>query len=234
MIITKQRTSEKTLKPKPKVMTNRQRILTVLKGDTPDQVPFGIYEWKIPWGYDKRRLQERGLTMVNRYPGFCTTYPNCELKTMGYTENGIKMEREIVTTPGGEISALYQLDCTYGVRLQREFWIKSKEDYRAMISLIRDSNIERDYQPGITLMEALGEDGVVYIWKDYSPLQKIILHLIGMEKFCFELMDNPDDLWELYDALLELDLKKTPIVIEAPGDFIQYCANMDKPQGPFH
>ena len=67
-----------------KTMTNRQRVLAVLNGETPDRVPLTSYDWKFPWGYDKRRLRERGLTMVNRYPGFAVDYPHCELKTVCY------------------------------------------------------------------------------------------------------------------------------------------------------
>ncbi len=51
-------------------MTNRQRVLAVLKGDIPDRVLFTSYDWKFPLGFDKRKLRERGLVMVNRHPGY--------------------------------------------------------------------------------------------------------------------------------------------------------------------
>jgi len=191
----------------------------------PDRIPFASYDWKFPWGYDKRKLRERGLTMVNRYPGYSIEYPNCELKTICYTENSVRYEREHIKTPKGEITSLFVPDCTCNVRVQKEFWIKSEADYEALLFMINDSVVKPAYEQGSALLEALGEDGVVFVWKDYSPLQKIMLHFTGIEKFCYELMDRPDHVWNLYDALVELEHKKNPIAVKAPGDFIQYCAN---------
>ena len=206
-------------------MTNKQRVIAVLNGEMPDKIPFTSYDWKFPWGYDKRKLRNRGLTMVNRYPGYSIDYPNCELKTICYTENGTHYEREIVRTPKGEITSLFLPHRTCNVRAQKEFWIKSEVDYEPLIFMVNDAILKPAYGQGKSLMEGLGDDGVVFVWKDYSPLQKIILHLTGIEQFCYELMDRPGYVWALYDALLELERKKNPIVIKAPGDLIQYCAN---------
>ena len=208
-----------------KTMTNRQRVLAVLHGHKPDRVPFTSYDWKFPWGYDKRSLRDRGLTMVNRYPGYTLEYPNCELKTVCYTENGTRYEREIVKTPKGEITSLFLPDRTCNVRAQKDFWVKSETDYEALMFMVKDAVVKPAYQHGRTLLEGLGEDGIVYIWQGYSPLQKIIIHLVGIEQFCYELMDRPDHIWALYDALVELEHRKSPIILDAPGDLIQYCGN---------
>ena len=208
-----------------KAMTNRQRVLAALHGETPDRVPFATYDWKFPWGYDKRMLRERGLTMVNRYPGFAVEYPHCELTTVCYTEKGVRCEREIVKTPKGELTSLFLPDRTCGVRLQEEYWIKGEADYDPMLFMVNDAVLTPAYEQGLALIEGLGEDGVVYVWKDYSPLQKILVHLTGVERFCLELMDRPGKLMALYDALLDLERRKTPIVVQAPGDVVQFCAN---------
>lgn len=210
---------------KKQTMTNRQRVLAVLNGDRPDRVPFTTYHHKCPWGYDKRKLRERGLTMNIWYPGYSVEYPNCELKTICYTENGVKYEREFVKTPKGEITSLFLPDRTCNVRVQKEFWIKGEADYEPLIFMVNDSVFKPDYDQGKALLEGFGEDGVVFVWKDYSPLQKIIIHLIGIEPFCYELMDRPDYVWALYDALREMECRKNPIVVKAPGDFVAYCSN---------
>jgi uroporphyrinogen-III decarboxylase len=214
-------TSQRSNQP----MTNRERVLAVLHGETPDRIPLTTYDWKFPWGYDKRKLQERGLTMVNRYPGHTIEYPHCQFKTVCYTENGVRYEREFVQTPKGELTALFLPDRTCNVRFQKEFYIKSEADYEPLLWMIRDAVVKPAYEQGRALLDGLGEDGVVFVWKDYSPLQKIVVHLTGVERFCFELMDRPDQLWAVYDALVELDRQKTPIVVRAPGDCLQYCAN---------
>ena len=206
-------------------MTNRSRVLAVLKGYVPDMIPFTIYEWKIPWGYDKRKLRERGLVMMKRFPGFRTEYPNCELKTICYTKNGKKYERELVKTPRGEITSLFLYDQTSGARLQVEFWIKGEEDYKSLMYMINDTVYSPAYEEIITGKKDIGEDGFVWLWAGYSPLQQIILKLMGVEQFSYELVDRPDLLWTLYDVLWERDRRKYPIIAKAPVEMIQYCAN---------
>ena len=206
-------------------MTNRERILAVLHGERPDRIPFSIYEWKLPWGYDKRRLRERGLAMLRRFPGWRAEYPHCELQTICYTDGGQRYERETVKTPKGDISALFMPDQTCNVRFQKEFWIKTEADYEPLIFMANDAVLHPDYDEILAAQEDLGEDGLVFIWKDFSPLQKIILHLAGLEQFCFELMDRPDCVWALYDALLEFERRKYPVVARAPVELVECCAN---------
>ena len=206
-------------------MTNRQRVLAVLKGETPDYIPFTIYDWKIPMGFDKRKLRERGLVMMSRFPGYKIEYPNCELKTESYTKDGVFYEREIVKTPAGEISSLFLPGQTYNVRKQIEFWLKSENDYEPLMFMVKDAVIKPAYEDILAAREALGEDGVAYIWAGYSPLQEIIIHLTGIEQFCYELADRPEMIWALYDSLCQMDRKKYPVLAAAPVEMVEYCAN---------
>ena len=207
------------------MMTNRQRVLAVLKGDRPDRIPFTIYDWKVPWGYDKRKLRQRGLTMRRWVSGWRAEYPHCELKTVCYTEDGQQYEREIVTTPKGEVFSVFKPGQTCNVRRQEEFWIKGEPDYEPLMFMVNDAVIVPDYGPIESARQDLGEDGVVWVWSGYSPLQKIMIELAGIERYCFELMDRPDHLWALYNALREMDRRKYPVMAGAPVEMVQCCSN---------
>ena len=206
-------------------MTNRQRVQAVLRGNRPDKIPFTIYDWKIPWGYDKRKLRERGLVMMERFPGWRAEYPHCELTMLTFTQDGHKYEREIVKTPRGEITSLFLPDQTCNVRKQVEFWIKEEADYEPLMFMINDTVVHPAYEEIEAAKDTLGEDGVVYVWPGYSPLQEIILHLTGIEPFCYELADRPSLLWELYEALWQRDRAIYPIVARAPVEIVQYGVN---------
>jgi hypothetical protein len=52
-----------------------------------------------------------------------------------------------------------------------------------------------------------------------------MLHYMGLEQYAYELADHPDLFWTLYDALLERERRKYPIVAEAPVLMVQSCAN---------
>jgi hypothetical protein len=206
-------------------MNNRDRVLAALKGDAPDRVPFTIYEWKIPWGFDKRKLVERGLTLMRRLPGYTVEYPHCELSSVSFRQDGKRYEREIVVTPRGRIEALFLPDQTCGVRRPVEFWIKGEADYEPVMFWMNDAVISPAYDEIRALKDDLGEDGVVYLWSGYSPLQEIIIRLIGIEQFCYELADRPDRIWALYDCLRAMDRKKYPILAGAPVELVQCCGN---------
>jgi hypothetical protein len=209
----------------PTPMTHRQRILAALHGEPTDHVPFTIYEWKIPWGYDKRKLIERGLGMLRRFAGWRAEYPHCEWRMQTYYQDGVKYEREFWRTPKGEVTALFMPDQTCNVRKQVEFWIKGEADYEPLIYWALDAVLSPAYEEIKAGNEDLGDDGLVFVWAGYSPLQQIILQLAGIEQFCFELADRPEWVWALYDALLERDRRKYPIIAAAPVEVIQCCAN---------
>lgn len=206
-------------------MTNRKRVLAVLHGDKPDRIPFTIYGWKIPWGYDKRKLCERGLTLMRRFSGWRAEYPHCALQTISYQEQGCRYEREIVKTPVGEINALFATDPADDIRRRKEFWIRTSADYEPMLFMIRDTVLRPAYDEIKKAQYDLGEDGVAYIFAGYSPLQEIIINLLGIEPFCYELADHPQQVWALYEALRDRDRRLYPILADAPAEIVQYCAN---------
>ena len=206
-------------------MTNRERLLAVLHGDRPDRIPFSIYEWKIPWGSEKRRLRARGLALMRRFPGWAVEYPHCDWEMRCYRENGRVCERETVRTPVGEISAVFWPNQTCNVRAQKEFWVKTEADYETAIFMVRDAVFRPAYDEIRSARQDLGEDGLVFIWKGYSPLQQIVLQWLGIERYCFELADRPSCVWALYDALREREQDIYEIVAAAPVEVVQCCAN---------
>lgn len=199
--------------------------MAVLKGDIPDKIPFTIYDWKIPWGYDKRKLVERGLALIRRFPSFRAEYHHCELKIISYIDKGVRYEQEIIKTPKGDINALFMPGQTCNVRKQIEYWIKDEIDYEPFIFMIKDTVFKPAYDEIIQAKRDLGEDGLVLVWGGYSPLQEIMLNLTGIEKFCFEMTDHRDLLWSLYNVLWEREQKKVPILARAPVEIVQSCGN---------
>ncbi|MBM4029612.1 MAG: hypothetical protein FJ280_30070 [Planctomycetes bacterium] len=208
-----------------KAMTNRERVVAALHGEPTDRTPFTTYEWKIPWGEDKRKLIERGLTMMMRFPGVREAYAHCEWTMATYMKDGKKWERETISTPKGDVSSLFLPDQTNKVRKQVQHWIKGEADYEPLIHAIDDTVFSPSFEEIRLAQESLGEDGYVYIWAGYSPLQEIIIRLMGIEQFSYELAERPDHLWALYDALWRREQRRYEILADAPVEMVQACGN---------
>lgn len=206
-------------------MSNRERVLARLRGERSDKTPFSIYEWKIPWGHDKRMLCERGLTMLRRFSGWKAVHPACDWKMITYVEHGKRYEREIISTPKGEITALFLPDQTYGVRKQTEYWVKVEADYERMIAYADDAAFVPAFDEIHQAKEDMGDDGLVFVFGGYSPLQEIMLHITGIEQFCYDIVERPEAVFALYDALFRRDRRLFPILAKAPVELVQYDAN---------
>lgn len=206
-------------------MTPYKRVMSALHGERPDRIPFTVYENKIPQCTAERKLRDRGLCVVQRTTSYKLLQPNVFKKEYHYTdEKGRNVVKTMYSTPFGELS---KLDEPAGFTTwQHEFLFKSPEDYRAILFMIQDTTVEPAYDKAAKLVKELGEDFVVRDQIPSEPIQQIIHSYIGTENFCYEWMDNQDEILKLYDALVELNRKVYPVVAEGPLEFANYGGNV--------
>jgi hypothetical protein len=97
-----------------------------------------------------------------------------------------------------------------------EYWFKGPEDYAPLRFLIRN----RRYSPNHELVRKTQEEvgGDVFLLPDigYSPLQEILIHIMGIEQFSIEWHERRDEVLTLYEALSEDRRKLYPLVAESP------------------
>ena len=91
---------------------------------------------------------------------------------------------------------------------------------------IKDGNVIPDYECVLKLVGMLGEDFAVRDQICLEPMQALISDYMGTETFCYEWMDNRDEVLKLYDALTELARKIYPVVADGPLEFANYGGNV--------
>lgn len=209
-------------------LTPRQRVEAALFGGQPDQVPFTVYEYKLPQCAVERQLRNDGLCIMNRsYVGYGTVTPNCKTESHSYTDEktGKGLVRTVVTTPRGELTSLAEpADFT---SWRHELMFKGPEDYEKLVFLAEDSQFVPAYDGVLRAQERLGED--VFLrggMPGYSPLQALIYTYMGVETFCFEWMERRDEVLRLYKALHERARRAYAVVADSPHSVIQYCGNV--------
>ena len=202
-----------------------QRVMSVLRGEIPDKIPFTVYECMISPCKIERELRNRGLCIIQRIPSYHIIRPNITEKANIYTdEKGRKLIRTVYTSPAGELSTLTE----NGVNTiwTHEHIFKSPDDYKALEFYINDSKIVPDYGRVSKTALMLDDDFAVRDQIPLEPLQALISEYMGTETFSYEWMDNRDEIIRLYSALRELNRKVYPVVAEGPLEFANYGGNV--------
>ena len=55
-------------------MTLKERILTAMRWEQPDQVPLTVYDWLLPRGRTERLLREAGVGLVSRFVPYTVSH----------------------------------------------------------------------------------------------------------------------------------------------------------------
>jgi hypothetical protein len=209
-------------------ITPAKRVKMALNGEKTDKIPFTVYDHLIPQGETERALRNMGLCIVRQKTVFKAVTPNVTTKVLHYMDEGRHMIRTDFETPEGTLHTMdEQTDNDNQVRpWHHKRLFSSRDDYKAILSLIRDEQIVPDYDWIPAARKMLGEDFYLRGIVGYEPMQEIIFNIMGIENFCFEVMENMDEVLTLYHAINENRLKRLEICAESPIEYFNYGGNI--------
>jgi hypothetical protein len=207
--------------------TPRSRIRAALRGEWTDRVPFSVYWLFLPRGEAERRLRNAGVAVVERVPVYRVEMPGVQIITHEYFEDGVRTQRETVHTPVGEVYATRVLDPNYGTSWwDRDKYVKRPEDYRVLEYMVRDTRYVPNYDAFRLAEERLGEDGYVIGNTDYTPLHKLLVDWLGIERFSLDLRLCPDALFGLYEQLCRKQREMYRVAAGSPAELMIYGGNI--------
>lgn len=205
-------------------MSPRERVLAVLRGQPVDKTPFTVYEYKIPQCAVERKLRNAGLCIVNRRNSvFTTTRPNCVSESHSYTENGRARTRSVVRTPVGELSSVSEPAGFTSWTIEKFF--KSREDYKALLFMVRDERIAPRYDAFTEAERWMGDDVILRAGVGACPLHQIMIHWMGVEVFSEEWAERRDEILKLEAAMRENLRKVYPIVAASHATHANFGGN---------
>jgi len=207
-------------------MTPKQRILGALRGELVDQVPLCTYPNHVPQGETERKLRNEGMGIFKRVGVVAESHPDCTIESITYTEKGRRYIRNTLKTPVGEVYEVLRTGGGYGSNLRCEFFIKQPADYRVMQFYVKQTRYKPNYDAFRRAEELLGEDGPVIGNLSYTPLQKMLIHWMGPERFAIDFFEHPDEFFSLYELLRDKHREMYAIAAESPAEFIIYGDNI--------
>ena len=184
------------------MMTPRQRVMAVLRGERPDKIPFTAYENKLMPSATERRLRNEGLCIVHRRArAYKMTTPDCRLEEHIVQTGNIVESRSTWHTPAGPLSET--LERTGNASRRTEYLFKGPEDYAALLALIRGRRYQPTYEAFESAQRQMGEDVFLRCDIGTSPLVTLMVHTMDVMTFGEEWLERRERVLEVMDALKE-------------------------------
>lgn len=221
-------------------MTQRERILTVYRGGTPDCVPFmlDLSHWfyhrtRRPWDLsqayeeperelmDLHRQLRAGFYMPNLGSFYAVDYADgVKPETTKATRDGSAEITWRYTTPHGRIErrrAWEELTYSWPVT---EWGIRTEQDLR----ILGEALAARRYRPRWDRYrqwtDYAGDNGVVYLSAGYSAMGYLLSYWMGTEAVMYAAADWPETLHAVVDQINTNNLLLIDLLATSPADVI--------------
>lgn len=207
-------------------MTVKERIIGALRGEMVDRVPFTSYMGLFPENEREPLIGEGKIGLVNRCAVYRSQSPNVKSRQEEFFEGNDRRVRYIYETPVGSVSETLRTGGGYGTSLRYEFLIKKPDDYKVVEFMMRDVVYTPNYDTLRSAEENMGDDGIVVGNIKYSPIQQMLVLLMGPERYGIDYYENRDLFDSLYNAIAEKDREIYRIAADAPAEFFIYGDNI--------
>ncbi len=220
------------------MMTPRKRVLKILKGETPDRMPwfgdldylacsliaqglkpgdFGSSEDYIEW----HRVLGVGFYLQGFFP-FRTIVENCEVKTW---KDGNRRYRKI-ETPKGVLQECWQYIADSYTEGPVEHLMKSEADLAALRYMYENTRWEADYEYARQRQEQIGDQGIVLCFMPKSPFMQLVALDAGITAVTFAQMNAPDEFGETLAAIEKVFDEAAQISLECPAEAVMIPENL--------
>ncbi|MBK7709807.1 MAG: hypothetical protein IPJ37_01685 [Bacteroidales bacterium] len=219
-------------------MTNRDRLLTILAGKQPDQVPwFGDLDY---WANSliKRGLKPKNFILSDEYiqwhrdlgVGFYLQgyfpykqiFSGCEVKEW---YEGHRHYKEIVT-PCGSVRECWEFIPTSFSDAAIEHLMKSEADIPIMKFIYENTSFEPDYDQAYLRKKQVGEQGLVLCYLPKSPFMHLLALEAGVMTVTMAALTAPEEFKDLLDTMKKAFDQAARIAVDSPAEVLMIPENL--------
>jgi hypothetical protein len=221
-------------------MTERERLLAVYRGETPDRVPF--YLDLSHWFYEKYKVPfdlsvavhepERDLLACHREFGAGFAIPNrisyFDVSYPPEVRASVARER----TPRG-VELAWSMETPLGTIRRKRLWheegyswgisewgIRDERDLRVLGYALSRARFHPAWDRYHAWREAVGALGVPYLSIGYSAVGQLLNYWMGIEQTMFAAADMPAALAEVVEAINANLLGLVDVVCQSPAEIV--------------
>lgn len=221
-------------------MSERQRILAVYRGETPDQVPFFLdlshwfyQKYHIPWDLSEAHLDvEWDLLALHRKVGAGFYIVNlCAFYDVLYPPDVIATTTKTMTPDGPEIT--WRFETPIGVIERKRRWeeesyswnisqwgVRTEQDLRVLAYALGRRRYLPRWERYDAWVDAVGDQGVVYMPIGYSAMGHLLAYWMGIEQTMYAVQDMPHVMREVIDEINANVLELVDLVCQSPAEVI--------------
>ncbi|NMC37940.1 MAG: hypothetical protein GYA41_06430 [Bacteroidales bacterium] len=219
-------------------MSPRERILLLLKGGIPDQVPwFGDLDY---WANSliKRGYKSEDFILSNEYinwhrelgVGFYLqgyfpyrqNYNNCSVKEW---YEGLKHFREI-DTPMGSVRECWEYIPSAFCEAPVEHFMKSETDIPIMKFIYENTSFEPDYAMADLRKKQVGDQGIVLCYLPKSPFMHLVALEAGIVAVTMMALTATDEFTDLLDTMKRKFDIAAGIAVDSPAEVLMIPENL--------
>jgi hypothetical protein len=210
-------------------MTNRERILALLRGQELDRVPFVQYDNIIPNHEGWEVIGRENLGLLRWTTAYAIEHPNCTIDQSEAVEDGVRTVRRTLHTPKGDLHETVQYEPTYGGRSTKEHYVKNVEDYEIYFSYLDDITVRPDSQRLDRAFEELGTDGLPHTWIGRTPYQKLWIDVVDIYDLSAHMVEAPEMVETAIEKLSDFTIRKAEATLELEPPFLVLGDNITAP-----
>lgn len=220
------------------IMTDRVRLLTILKGGQPDQVPwFGDLDY---WASSlvKRGMKPKDFILSDDYiqwhrdlgVGFYLQgyFPykqiisNCNIRDW---YEGHKHYKEI-KTPVGSVRECWEFIPTSFSDAPVEHFMKSEAEIPVMKYIYENISFEPDYDQAYLRKNQVGDQGVVLCYLPKSPFMHLLALEAGVMAVTMAALTAPDEFGDLLNTIKKVFDQAARIAVDSPAEVLMIPENL--------
>jgi hypothetical protein len=222
-----------------RMMTERERVLTLLAGGRPDRVPwFGDLDyWATslicrglkPAGFkasdayiDWHRDLRVGFYLQGDFP-FKTLIENCRVTEW---REGAARRRRRIETPRGALTETWTWLPESFSEAPTEYLVKSPADLAAYACLFENTRFEPDYVFSEKRARQVGETGIVLCYLPKSPFMQMVTLDAGIAAVAEIHADAPSELEATLAAVRLAHDRAAQIALESPAEVLMIPENL--------
>ncbi|MFQ6074761.1 MAG: hypothetical protein ACE5Z5_01320 [Candidatus Bathyarchaeia archaeon] len=221
-------------------MSYRERILTTLRGERADRLPFFHYWRHSQRGRVWREVRNRGMGLGWSRPSYTSSMPHVEIVERRDTSTGEATHFIEYHTPVGVVTERVKQEAGTGQWHAQRSWrdvspwvvdrkIRSPEDYDVVRFMVEDTVYRPYYFPIEQAKEWVGDDGFVITSTGHTPMQMLMIDWVGSGggRFYIHHARYREKVEELYEALVRKYMEKVEIAADSPADMVLVGDNID-------
>jgi hypothetical protein len=224
-------------------MTRRENLLQTLKHQKHDRLPAYVvidnfnYPQPLPEGFDIQKITSftdnkgfidpKGVAELSKYFGMDTLMritpslvrteydPSQATIRTESLENGAKAT--IYETPVGKIKSVSKPSAEANTVFMVEHPIKQLTDYDIYLSYLKSQKFFIDEQNILESkqhLQAINDEGIAYVVGPATPIMDLARVWVGLEKFIYHLMDDPNLIKSVLDAMAENCYRQYELIAE--------------------